>query len=157
MAHFAALLARHGEDWKGRELDLENMADLDALADAMVDEAAADHEPVLLLLEQEDEWFALVRITGADADPRVFVSDLESASAARLGQALLPRVPAEVAGRDEAGATRTGPGPDPDLVDDLGMGADELFALCADDVLPADALSAVAEQVGCLDALERLR
>lgn len=157
MTYFAALLARHGDDWKARELDLDNVGDLDALADLMVDAAPDDDEPVLLLVEQEDEWFALVRIQGADGDPRVFVSDVRAAAASALGQVLLPAVAADVDAHQASGGQDVGSGPDSDVVDDLGMGEDELLDLCTDDVLPADALSTVAEKVGCLDALERLR
>lgn len=155
MTYFAALLARHGDDWKGEEVDLAEVADLDTLADLLADAAAGD-EPVLLVVEQEDEWFALVRVDGDDADARVFVSDAQAVAASTLAPLLLPELVAETPG-DGAVAPPVDAGPDPDLLADLGVPDTDLFDLSADGVLPADALSSVADEVGCLDALERLR
>ncbi|MGH8867034.1 MAG: tRNA adenosine deaminase-associated protein [Actinomycetes bacterium] len=155
MTYFAALLARHGEDWKGQEVDLDEVADLDTLADLLVD-ASDQEQPVLLLLEQEDEWFAVVRVDGDDADARVFVSDVRAAATSALGPVLLAHVIGDLAG-DESAEPPVSTGPDVELLADLGLADDGLLELCADGLLPADALSAVADRAGCLDALERLR
>jgi putative tRNA adenosine deaminase-associated protein len=155
VTYFAALLARHGDDWKGEEVDLADVADLDTLADLLAD-AADDDEPVLLVVEQEDEWFALVRVDGDDTDVRVFVSDGQAAAASTLAPLLLPEVADETRG-DGAGAPFVDAGPDRDLLADLGVAESDLVDLSEDGVLPADALSSVADEVGCLEALERLR
>src|SRR4029078_13643986 len=46
-------------------------------------------EPVLAVIEHEDEWFALVRVDG-DEEPRLFVSDLYTASHRHYGPLLAP-------------------------------------------------------------------
>lgn len=77
MAYFAALLARYAADeWRARDVDLDEFDDGMGLVE-FIREAAEDEEPdtAVLLLEQEDVWFALVRLD-LDEDPRVFAADL---------------------------------------------------------------------------------
>ena len=107
---------------------------------------------MLLLLEREDAWWAVVRVDG-DEDPRVFVSDVAGAAASsvrraarrrpsdseddvaaghlrrRLGRAGRPR---DLARRPAARCARTRP-------------------------LPMDALAAVAEAAGFAEILDSLR
>jgi len=68
--------------------------------------------------------------------------------------------PAEDADGEDSHGTPDGPVPsgDAELVADLGTTSDQLARLCEDaGVLPADVLSAVCENAGCLDELEALR
>jgi putative tRNA adenosine deaminase-associated protein len=51
---------------------------LDGLADALRS-VAVDDQPVLAVVEHEDEWFAIIRVDGEE-EPRLFVSDLGAAS-----------------------------------------------------------------------------
>ncbi|WP_034266536.1 hypothetical protein [Actinospica robiniae] len=76
MAYFAALLARYADEWQARDVDLDEVDDGMGLVE-FIREAAEDEEPdtAVLLLEQEDVWFALVRLD-IDEDPRVFAGDL---------------------------------------------------------------------------------
>ena len=76
MAYFAALLARYADEWQARDVDLDEFDDGMGLVE-FIREAAEDEEPdtAVLLLEQEDVWFAVVRLD-LDEDPRVFAADL---------------------------------------------------------------------------------
>ncbi len=78
MSYFTALLVPSGRTWSARDADLDAPDSLDELVDTVRSEL--DSETGLVLLEREDEWFALVRVDGED-DARVFVSDLPAARA----------------------------------------------------------------------------
>ncbi len=82
MSYFAALLVPAGRSWTSREADLGSLESLDDLVDTV--RGSVDGATGLVLLEREDEWFALVRIDGED-DARVFVSDLPAARASTYG------------------------------------------------------------------------
>ncbi|MGN6330217.1 MAG: tRNA adenosine deaminase-associated protein [Motilibacteraceae bacterium] len=86
MAYFTAVLARDGAGWEACDVEAEETDDLGELAGRLRG-AAVDDGTVLLVLEREDSWFAIVRVDGED-DPRVFVSDLESALASPYAEAL---------------------------------------------------------------------
>ncbi|MGN6243488.1 MAG: tRNA adenosine deaminase-associated protein [Motilibacteraceae bacterium] len=86
MAYFTAVLARDGADWQACDVEAEETDDLGELSGRLRG-AAVDDGTVLLLLEREDSWFAIVRVDGDD-DPRVFVSDLEAALASPYADAL---------------------------------------------------------------------
>jgi putative tRNA adenosine deaminase-associated protein len=73
VAYLGALLSRTTDGWQATEVDLDTVDDLAGMAELMR-ENSVDDETVLLLVEQEDVWFGVVRIDGED-DPRVFVSD----------------------------------------------------------------------------------
>ena len=172
MSYFAAVLARRGGDWVGTEIDLSDVEDLDGVVDEMRAAVGEDAETTLLLFEENDEWFAIVRVDD-DSDPRVFVSDGRVVDTSTIG-ALLGEA-AEVQDDDsddddevedddeedddEDSARAAGdPIGDADVVADLGTSSDRLLKLCAEEgQLPADILSAVCESAGCLEALEQLR
>ena len=82
MSYFTALLVPNGRSWSARETDLGAVASLDDLVDTVRGEV--DDATGLVVLEREDEWFALVRVDGED-DARVFVSDLPAARASTFG------------------------------------------------------------------------
>ena len=73
MSHFAALAARTDDGWHSTEVELEGLADIDEVAEVMRD-ASVDDGPVLLFVEEDDEWFAIVRVDGV-GEPRTFISD----------------------------------------------------------------------------------
>ena len=171
MSYFAAVLARRGGDWVGTEIDLADAEDLDGVVDEMRAAVGDDADTTLLLFEENDEWFAIVRVDD-DSDPRVFVSDGRVVDTSTIG-ALLGEA-AEVQDDDEDedddedddedededdnGRAAGDPIGDADLVSDLGTSSDRLLKLCAEEgQLPADILSAVCESAGCLEALEQLR
>ena len=80
--YFAALLARTEDGWEASDTELDDVESLSDLAE-LAREASPEDDTVLVLIEQEDAWFGVVRIDGED-DPRIYVSD--AAAAARLGE-----------------------------------------------------------------------
>ncbi|UZJ30330.1 hypothetical protein [Streptomyces endophytica] len=174
--YFAALLARTEDGWEASDTELDNVETLTDLAD-LAREAAVDDDTVVALLEQEDAWFGVVRVDGDD-DPRIFVSNAAAAARSSYGSLLTD----ELLGRDETveddldsldldgtedgeperddeaeantdngSPTPAGPLGDAGLLDDLGVGEKELLAL------DGDALSEIADALGCTDVLEAVR
>ena len=149
MSYFTAVLARTGRAWTVHDLDLDSEGDLKELASDLRDLNDSD-EPVLLLLEREDAWWAVVRVDGEE-DPRVFVSDI--AGAAASSYAALLDVDSDSVD-DVAPGTCGG---DLDLLVDLGTSTEALQEMCDDPPLPMDALAAVAEAAGFGEILDSLR
>ncbi|MGV9252146.1 tRNA adenosine deaminase-associated protein [Streptomyces sp. NPDC003697] len=178
--YFAALLARTEDGWEASDTELDDVETLADLADLARD-ASTEDDTVLVLIEQEDSWFGVVRVDGED-DPRIYVSDAAAAARSSYGEILLTdellgREPgddvpdldaldldgtedgepasAEDEDEDEPGSAETithGPLGDGEILDDLGVGEKELRALDAD-----DALSAIAEALGASEVLETVR
>ncbi|MBE8471668.1 tRNA adenosine deaminase-associated protein [Streptomyces justiciae] len=176
--YFAALLARTEDGWEASDTELlDNVETLSDLAD-LAREAAAEDDTVLVLIEQEDAWFGVVRIDGED-DPRIYVSDAAAAARSSYGEILLTdellgREPGEDEadldsldldgtedGEDEddddseggasAEAVPHGPVGDVEILDDLGVSHKELKALSE------DALTEIAEALGASEVLETVR
>ena len=173
--YFAALLARTEDGWEASDTELDDVETLSDLAD-LAREASADDDTVLVLIEQEDAWFGVVRVDGED-DPRIYISDAAAAARSSYGEILLTD---ELLGRepgndgtdlesldldgtedgepedDEDGTTADavphGPVGDAEVLDDLGVDEKELRALDAD-----DALSSIAEALGASEVLETVR
>ena len=170
MSYFAAALARRGGDWVGTEVDLADVEDLDGVVDVLGQAVGEDADVSILLFEENDEWFGIVRVDD-ETDPRVFVSDgrvVETSTiGAILGEAATVQddeddgeeeTEGEVDDEDDDARAAGDPIGDADVLVDLGTPADRLLKLCAEEgQLPADILSAVCESAGCLDALEQLR
>jgi putative tRNA adenosine deaminase-associated protein len=148
--YFTAVLARDGDKWFPRNVDVEALESLDELADALRAREVGDTEPVLAFIEREDAWWAVVRVDG-DEDPRVFVSDIAGAAASTYSEML------EVEIDEDVGAATTGYAGDVDLLADLGTSPEDLQEMCADEMLPVDALAAVAEAGGFAEVLDSLR
>jgi putative tRNA adenosine deaminase-associated protein len=164
VTYYAAALARTDDGWTGRELDLAEVEDLEALADVLRDLAGDGEGPSLLLLEEDDEYIAVVRVdggTGSLDEPRVFLSDRRAVQNSEVAAMLwedadLDEGPDE----DEEEGTRPVAEPvgDAALLADLGTTADALLDLCAEEgLLPADVLTGVAERAGFLEVLDGLR
>ncbi|MCA6095167.1 hypothetical protein LE181_23745 [Streptomyces sp. SCA3-4] len=171
--YFAALLARTEDGWEASDTELDNVETLTDLAD-LAREHSVDDDTVLALIEQEDSWFAIVRVDGED-DPRVYVSDAAAASRSSYGAMLVDELTgrdeddgelesldldgtedgepesAEDAADDADGPVPHGPLGDDALLADLGMGEKELKAL------DGDALNTIADVLGCTDVLEAVR
>ena len=163
MSYFAAALARTEGGWTGVELDLSDVEDLDELADALRDLTGDGPGPALLLLEEDDEHLAVVRVDGGAGsleEPRVFLSDRRAVLASDVAQMLWEEEePAEEEDEDDEGTRPIAePVGDTAVLADLGTPAQELLDLCAEEgLLPADVLTTVCERAGCDDVLERLR
>ncbi|MCX4763309.1 hypothetical protein OG562_20510 [Streptomyces sp. NBC_01275] len=93
--YFAALLARTEDGWEASDTELDDVETLSDLAD-LAREASPDEDTVLVLIEQEDSWFGVVRIDGEE-DPRIYVSDAAAAARSSYGELLLTD---ELLGRD---------------------------------------------------------
>ncbi|MDQ0832005.1 MULTISPECIES: hypothetical protein [Streptomyces] len=175
--YFAALLARTEDGWEASDTELDDVETLSDLAD-LAREASPDEDTVLVLIEQEDSWFGVVRIDGEE-DPRIFVSDAAAAARSSYGEILLTdellgRDPDDVDldaldldgtedGEDEdegsdgatsggsAEAVPHGPVGDAGILDDLGVTEKELRALSD------DALTEIADALGASAVLETVR
>ncbi|MCZ4498515.1 MAG: hypothetical protein JWQ74_1068 [Marmoricola sp.] len=163
MSYFAAALARTPDGWTGQELDLDDFEDLEGLADELRDLAGDSSGPTLLLLEEDDEYVAVVRVDGGSgslSEPRVFLSDQRAVLASDVA-AMLWEDPTEEVERDddeESANVLAEPVGDAELLTDLGVPARDLLALCAEEgLLPADVITALGERGGFADALEELR
>ncbi|WP_406008037.1 hypothetical protein OG440_19210 [Streptomyces sp. NBC_00637] len=132
--YFAALLARTEDGWEASDTELDDVETLSDLAD-LAREASPDDDTVIVLIEQEDSWFGVVRIDGEE-DPRIFVSDAAAAARSSYGEILLTD---ELLGRD--------PGDDDDLdaldLDGTEDGENEDEADDADDTVDAGAVAVV--------------
>jgi putative tRNA adenosine deaminase-associated protein len=181
VAYFTAVIARIGGAWRARDIEVDDVASLDDLADCLRSVASGD-EPVLAVVEHEDEWFALVRVDG-DELPRLFVSDLGAASHSHYGTVLAPAADVDVEEDDASGAdddesddpADDGSGDEeaqsqdaavavaawagePDLLEDLGVTGRTLRKLVEDNADdPGAVLAEVGESVGFADLLQALR
>ncbi|GFE11396.1 hypothetical protein AB0952_01885 [Streptomyces caniferus] len=183
--YFAALLARTEDGWEASDTELDDVETLTDLAD-LAREAAVDDDTVVAFIEQEDAWFGVVRVDGED-DPRVFLSNAAAAAkssyGAMLTDELLGRDEDDVAddldsldldgtedGEPESNDNNDhvddddpleavngsdgpphGPLGDAALLADLGVSEKELLAL------DGDALSTIADSLGCTEVLEAVR
>ena len=164
MTYFAAALARTDAGWSGRELDLGEVDDLETLAEELRDLSGDSEGPALLLLEEDDEYVAVVRVdggTGGLGEPRVFLSDRRAVLGSDVAAMLWEEAPTEDVEEDsddEGTRPVAEPVGDAALLADLGTPEDELLDLCAEEgLLPADVLTGVADRAGFLDVLEGLR
>lgn len=163
MSYFAAAIARTEAGWTGEELDLDDLDDLEALTDVLRDLTGDGPGPGLLLLEEDDEYVAIVRADGGStslSEPRVFLSDQRAVQQSDVAAMLweVSTAPEEDDDDDEGTRPVAEPVGEPGLLADLGTSGDGLLALCAEEGrLPADVLTEVCERAGCLDILEGLR
>lgn len=164
MSYFAAAVARVEGGWTGVELDLSEVEDLDELADTLRDLSGDGPGPALLLLEENDEHLAIVRVDGGAGsmdEPRVFLSDRRAVLASEVAQMLWEdtEAPVDDEDEDEEGSRPIAePVGDLAVLADLGVPGDELVELCAEEgLLPADVLTTLCERAGCVDVLEQLR
>ncbi|WP_021594656.1 MULTISPECIES: hypothetical protein [Actinomadura] len=144
MSYFAAVFAQTPQGWVGTEAVLAEAEHVDDVADLMREAAVESYgDPVLLLIEQDDDWFAVVRLDRED-EPRAFVSTVREDGLGALFQQLVGEVPDGDAAGDAA------------LLEDLGLAPERLSDL-GERALPGDALLAVAEQAGFGEEFDRLR
>jgi putative tRNA adenosine deaminase-associated protein len=179
--YFAALLARTEDGWEASDTELDDVETLSDLAD-LAREASPDEDTVLVLIEQEDAWFGVVRVDGEE-DPRIYVSDAAAAARSSYGEILLTD---ELLGRDpddgdvldalDLDGTEDGDSDDDedDTDDDAGPAASAEAvphgpvgdALILDDLgvsekalrsLATDAVNEIAESLGASETLETVR
>ncbi len=167
MSYFAAAVARTESGWLGRELDLDEVDDVETLAEELRELTGDGPGPALLLLEENDEYLAVVRVdggVGALQEPRVFLSDRRAVQASEVAAMLWedadlePADDADDLDDDEGTRPVAEPVGDRELLADLGTPGPELLDLCAEEgLLPADVLSALCQRAGCGEVLDELR
>jgi putative tRNA adenosine deaminase-associated protein len=173
VAYFTAVIARAGAAWRSRDVEVDEARTLEDLTDALRGVAVGD-QPVLAVIEHEDEWFAVVRVDGDD-EPRLFVSDLYAASRSHYGPLLAPAADVDSdddvvdadddEGDEEDGNKERDDEPkiaawagEADLLEDLGVSGRTLRKLVeenSDD--PGTVLAEVGETVGFVELLDTLR
>ena len=178
--YFAALLARTEDGWEASDTELDDVETLSDLTDLARE--VSDEDTVLVLIEQEDAWFGVVRVDGEE-DPRIYVSDAVAAARSSYGEILLTdellgREPgdddADLDSLDLDGTEDPEPGDSEDddedqgspsgdsvshspvgdryILADLGVSERELLALDE-----GDALGTIAEALGAAEVLETVR
>lgn len=160
MSYFAAVVARTNDRWRAIEVSLE---DCESLAD--IGDVARDvpGEVRLLLVEQDDEFAALVRVDDADDEARGFLSDGHAADsypmAALIADDLVAIGEGELLEDEDAPpAHDSAPFGDAEIAEDLGTPAADLLSMCArEGTLPIDMLVAVCEKAGCGEVFEGVR
>ena len=174
VAYFTAVIARTGSAWRARDVEVDDANSLEDLTDALRSVAVGD-QPVLAVIEHEDEWFALVRVDGDD-EPRLFVSDLYSASHSHYGPLLAPAADVDSADEvdeeadaedDDEDAENKNEDEEPkvaawagetDLLEDLGVSGRTLRKLVEENGEdPGTVLAEVGEVVGFVELLDTLR
>ncbi|GLY97154.1 tRNA adenosine deaminase-associated protein [Actinoplanes sp. NBRC 103695] len=176
MSTFAAAVARDKNGWTASEIELTGLADIDEVADRLLD-VEPEAEVSVLFVEADDQYLVILRLDEGE-DLRVFGSDSAFAEESRLGALLLgdieaPAIDLDVASTVSADEDHTDeeeadddPVADPDvdpvgdseILADLGVSSSRLLALCAQEgLMPSDVTASVAEKLGCADELEELR
>ena len=150
MPYYSVVFARTDAGWIGTEVDLSEVAGVDDITDIMRETAVETAgDTVVLLAEEEDEWFAVVRLDDGE-DPRVFLSDPGATLTSELARMLHEQIGASgEAPSDE-------PAGDPGLLADLGLDSAQLTRL-GERALPGDALAVIAERAGFAEEYDRLR
>ncbi|HEX8001716.1 MAG TPA: tRNA adenosine deaminase-associated protein [Mycobacteriales bacterium] len=160
MPYFAAALVQLSDGWSAREVDMDNVEDLDSLVESLRD--SADGGTALFFLEEDDEYLAIVRVDG-DSDPRTFISDDRAVGTSNLAALIMEDVTApEEADAEDDDDEGTRPDAevagDADIVASYGVSAETLVELCqTEGMLPADIVTAICEKAGCVDALDEIR
>ncbi|MDP9117183.1 MAG: tRNA adenosine deaminase-associated protein [Actinomycetota bacterium] len=160
MTYFAAVLSRSGDRWRAVEVSLDDCESVTDLGDV-----ARDHpgDVRLVVIEQDDEYAALIRVDDDDDEPRAFLSDGHAADffpmAAVIAEDLTEIGEDELSEDEDAPpAHDSAPFGDAEIAEDLGTSAADLLAMCSHEgTLPIDVLVAVCEKAGCGDAFESVR
>src|SRR4051812_36736304 len=174
VAYFTAVIARAASSWRARDVEVDDATSLEDLTEALRGVSVAD-QPVLAVIEHEDEWFALVRVDGDD-EPRLFVSDLAAAGISPYGQMLAPAADVDSADDLDAAAEKADEGDEDDeddeddepkiaswageadLLEDLGVTGRTLRKLVEENGEdPGTVLAEVGESVGFVELLDTLR
>src|SRR5919198_625007 len=100
--YFAAVFARTEAGWIGADADLSEIMSLDDVTDLMRETAVeAIGDLVLMLVEEDDTWFGVIRLEGDD-DPRVSLPAPEAGRTSRIAAQLVEPL-GEVSDGDPAG------------------------------------------------------
>lgn len=160
MSAFAAVLSWAGDAWHAEEVVVDDCESVGEIADVARDVAG---QLRLVLIEQDDEYAAIVRVDDDEDEPRAFLSDGHAADSYPLAAVVAEDL--DEIGEDELSddedappAHDSAPFGDAEIVDDLGTSPNDLVAMCVHGgTLPIDVLVSVCEKAGCGDAFDRLR
>lgn len=172
MSYFAAAVVRDDSGWAAAEVNLRGATDIEDVADRLRD-VDQDADLSLLFVEADDAYLVIMRLDEGE-DLRVFGSDSAYAEESRLGALLVGDLKTSVTGLDDTEEPRPSggdedteqPAVDPeadpvgeaDLLADLGVSAQKLLNLCAQEgTMPADVTAEVCQVLGCADEVEELR
>ncbi|MFG3422299.1 tRNA adenosine deaminase-associated protein [Micromonospora sp. NPDC047730] len=173
MSYFAAAVVRDGGGWTAAEVNLRGVTDVDDVADRLRD-VDQDADLSLLFVEADDAYLVILRLDEGE-DLRVFGSDSAYAEESRLGALLVGDLKTSVTGVDDTDEPRPAPSGDEesqqpavdpeadpvgdaDILADLGIPAQKLLNLCAQEgMMPADVTAEVCLMLGCADEVEELR
>jgi putative tRNA adenosine deaminase-associated protein len=179
VSYFAAAAIKDSDGWSAAEVSLSNAADIEDVADRLRD-AGPSADVSVLFVESDDAYLVIMRLDQGE-DLRVFGSDLAFAEDSRLGALLLGEVgaPADLAAAELAAAdlgsepaepaeeealppsaavAGADPAGDFEILADLGLPANRLLDLCAQEgMLPADITAEICQAIGCGDEVEELR
>lgn len=157
----------------GRRGEPAGVTDIEDVADRLRD-VDSDADLSLLFVEADDTYLVVMRLDEGE-DLRVFGSDSAYAEESRLGALLVGDLKTSVTGLDDTDEPRPSgrgdddteqPAVDPeadpvgeaDLLADLGIPAQKLLNLCAQEgMMPADVTAEVCQVLGCADEVEELR
>ncbi|MFI6261404.1 tRNA adenosine deaminase-associated protein [Micromonospora sp. NPDC051006] len=173
MSYFAAAVVRDEGGWTAAEVNLRGAGDIDEVADRLRD-VDQEADLSLLFVEADDTYLVILRLDEGE-DLRIFGSDSAYAEESRLGALLVGDLKTSVTGLDDTEEPRPAasgdeeneqPAVDPeadpvgdaDLLADLGIPAQKLLNLCAQEgMLPADVTAEICLVLGCVDEVEELR
>ena len=185
MSYFTAVLAQSDDEYRALDYDVRDAADLDDLLETMRNGGEGDGEAVAVI-EHEDEWFALVRLTAAD-EVKVFLSDVHAVADSPFAELFVdyldskddeyeadedayPADGEEADGDDDAAEDEVEEVPmldleddaewsgDADIFADLGVPAEELVEQSRTHASdPARVVAHVGEEAGFADRLEAAR
>ncbi|RLK08952.1 putative tRNA adenosine deaminase-associated protein [Micromonospora sp. M71_S20] len=173
MSYFAAAVVRDDSGWTAAEVNLRGVTDIEDVADRLRD-VDSDADLSLLFVEADDTYLVVMRLDEGE-DLRVFGSDSAYAEESRLGALLVGDLKTSVTGLDDTEEPRPSgrgdddteqPAVDPeadpvgeaDLLADLGISAQKLLNLCAQEgMMPGDVTAEVCQVLGCADEVEELR
>ncbi|MFD0855162.1 hypothetical protein ACFQ07_23180, partial [Actinomadura adrarensis] len=102
MSTFAAVFAATPQGWVGTEAVLTEAEGVDDITDLMREAAVESYgDPVVLLIEQDDDWFAVLRLDG-QSEPQAFVSTVRDDGLGTIFHELVGEVPDGDSGGDPA-------------------------------------------------------
>jgi putative tRNA adenosine deaminase-associated protein len=165
VTYFAAVLVRGGaQRWRAVEVSLDDCESIADIADVARDVSG---DVRLVVIEQDDEYAAVVRLDDDDDEARAFLSDGHAADAYPIAAVIaeeLTEIGEDALSDDDnilsdaPPAHDSAPFGDAEIVEDLGTPAADLLGMCAHEgTLPMDVLVALCEKAGCGEVFDDLR
>ena len=144
LADLALLAWRDDGIWRINELDLNATSDIGLALDAL--RAKQVNGGCLALLAIDDSFFIIIRQIGMKM--QMVLSDVMAALDYEIAAEVLELLDIELPAEDDSDE----PAGDLNLLEDLGIDAMELQAICDDDeMFPDEQLEAIARRIGCGD------